>query len=415
MLQFFKDKNFIRLCLAAFLMSSCLQLGAIVLPFVVKAMGGSDTDIGLCFLGQMGTYVICCILSVPIIDRLKPRKVLLITSGAAIFIALGFFTVVWYGNTGGIFISPVMRLVLLMSMVGIITAFFWPTMMGWISTGYEGADLTKRFGFYNVAWASANTIFPVIGGYLMEVNYLLPIAVSVIISSLCFISLYSTKCISQIPKSHQIDADAVSRRIPQQNRQFVWMLRVALFATLVYVGIFRSQLGILYKFQLHLSESVYGWATALMCLSNVIVFWLMAKSRWWHYKKTLFALIQVSAVLSMIIILFFGGVAFQLFAAGLSGVCYGFIYGSHQYYGVSGGTKRSGLMAIHETIIGAGFAIGALIGGILSDSFGRYSPYWFASAVIIAGGLLQILVWFVLNKPNQISSNADTSVFTSPT
>ena len=401
MRQFFKDKNFLRLCLAAFLMSSCLQLGGIVLPFVVKAMGGSDTDIGLCFMGQMGAYVICCILAVPIIDRLKPRKVLLITAGAGIIIALGFFTVVWYGNTGGIFISPVMRLVFLMSMVGIITAFFWPTMMGWISTGYEGADLTKRFGFYNVAWASANTVFPVIGGYLMEINYLLPLAVSAVIASLCFISLYSTKCISQSPKSHQGGGDAVCRQIPQQNRQFVWMLRVALFTTLVYVGIFRSQLGILYKFELKLSESIYGWATALMCLSNVVVFWLMGKSRWWHYKKTLFVFIQASAIFSMLIVLSFGNVAFQLFAAGLSGVCYGFIYGSHQYYGVSGGKKRSALMAVHETIIGAGFASGSLIGGILSDSFGRYSPYWFACAVIIAGGLIQILVWFTVGRAAQ--------------
>jgi MFS family permease len=415
MRQFFKDKNFLRLCLAAFLMSSCLQLGGIVLPFVVKAMGGSDTDIGLCFMGQMGTYVICCILAAPIIDRLKPRKVLLITAGAGIFIALGFFAVVWYGNTGGIFISPVMRLVFLMSMVGIITAFFWPTMMGWVSTGYEGAELTKRFGFYNVTWASANTILPVIGGYLMEVNYLLPLAVSVIIASLCFISLYSTKCISQSSKSHQIDGVTVCRQIPPQNRQFVWMLRVALFATLVYVGIFRSQLGILYKFELKLSESIYGWATALMCLSNVMIFWLMGKSHWWHYKKTLFVFIQASAIFSMLIILFFSNVAFQLFAAGLSGVCYGFIYGSHQYYGVSGGKKRSGLMAVHETIIGAGFAAGSLIGGLLSDSFGRYSPYWFACGVIIAGGLVQILVWFILSRYNQISSKADTSVFTSPT
>lgn len=379
-------------------MSSCLQLGGIVLPFVVKAMGGSDTDIGLCFLGQMGAYVICGILAFAIIDRFKPRKVLLITAGAGIIISSGFFAIVWYGNNNDIFFNPITRLIILMSMVGIITAFFWPVMMGWVSTGYEGAELSKRFGFYNVAWASANTILPVIGGYLMEINYLFPLAVSVILASLCFVSLYSTKCISQSPKPHQSSSDAVCQQTAKQNRQFVWMSRVALFATLVYIGIFRSQLGILYKFELKLSESVYGWATALMCLSNVMVFWMMGKSHWWHYKKTLFALIQVSAVFSMIIILFSGNIAFQLFAAGLSGVCYGFIYGSHQYYGVSGGTKRSGLMAIHETIIGAGFATGALIGGILSDSFGRYSPYRFVCAVIIVAGLIQIILWFSINK-----------------
>jgi predicted MFS family arabinose efflux permease len=74
------------------------------------------------------------------------------------------------------------------------------------------------------------------------------------------------------------------------------------------------------------------------------------------------------------------------------------VYGSHQYYGVSGGVKRSGLMAIHETIIGAGFAAGSLVGGMLSDAFGRHSPYWFACAVIVAAGLIQIILWFSIRK-----------------
>jgi MFS family permease len=63
-------------------------------------------------------------------------------------------------------------------------------------------------------------------------------------------------------------------------------------------------------------------------------------------------------------------------------------------------------MAVHETIIGAGFAVGSLAGGILSDKFGRYSPYWFTIAVIIAGGFVQILLWFAAGKYGQISSTA---------
>jgi len=125
---------------------------------------------------------------------------------------------------------------------------------------------------------------------------------------------------------------------------------------------------------------------------------MMGRSHYWHYKKSLFALAQASVVLCAIIILFSGSLAFQLFAAGLGGICYGFIYSSHQYYGVSGGTKRSGLMAIHETIIGAGFATGALVGGILSDRYGRYSPYWFVGGAIIIAGGAEVIIWFVANK-----------------
>jgi len=386
-----------------------------VLPFAVKAMDGSDTDIGLCFMGQMGTYVICCILVVLIIDKLKPRKVLQIAAGTGIIVSLCFLAAVWYGKNNGIFFGPIARLIFLMAMVGVITAFFWPTMMGWISTGFEGAELTKRFGFYNIAWITANTIMPVIGGYLMEISYLLSLALAVVMAILCFISLYSTKCISQIPPKHHNDDNIVVQQIPRENRPFVWISRVALFTTLVCVGIFRSQLGILYKFQLGFSESSYGWSVSLMCLFNMAVFYMMGRSHYWHYKKALYAAAQVSIIGCMAMMIICKSLPLQLLASGMAGVWYGYVYSSHQYYGVSGGTRRSGLMAIHETIIGAGFATGSLFGGILSDAFGRYSPYWFGIAVIAAGGLVQIIVWNLAAKNGQISSNEKTSFFTSPT
>ena len=386
-----------------------------MLPFAVKAMDGSDTDIGLCFMGQMGTYVICCILVVLIIDKLKPRKVLQIAAGTGIIVSLCFLAAVWYGKNNGIFFGPIARLIFLMAMVGVITAFFWPTMMGWISTGFEGAELTKRFGFYNIAWITANTIMPVIGGYLMEISYLLSLALAVVMAILCFISLYSTKCISQIPPKHHNDDNIVVQQIPRENRPFVWISRVALFTTLVCVGIFRSQLGILYKFQLGFSESSYGWSVSLMCLFNMAVFYMMGRSHYWHYKKALYAAAQVSIIGCMAMMIICKSLPLQLLASGMAGVWYGYVYSSHQYYGVSGGTRRSGLMAIHETIIGAGFATGSLFGGILSDAFGRYSPYWFGIAVIAAGGLVQIIVWNLAAKNGQISSNEKTSFFTSPT
>lgn len=415
MLQLFKDRNFLRLCLAAFFMSSGLQLGGIVLPFAVKAMGGSDTDIGWCFMGQMGAYVIFCILAVVIIDKLKPKKVLLTATGVGIIVSLGFLAAVWYGKNNGIFLGPITRLIFLMSMVGIVTAFFWPMLMGWVSTGYEGAELTKRFGFYNIAWVTANAIMPVIGGYLMEISYLLSLALAVIMAILCFVSLYPTRCISQIPPKHHNDDNIIVQQIPKENKPFVWISRVALFATLVCIGIFRSQLGILYKFQLGFSESSYGWSVSLMCLFNMAVFYMMGRSHYWHYKKGLFAAAQISIVGCMAMMIICKSLMLQLLASGMVGVCYGYVYSSHQYYGVSGGRNRSGLMAIHETIIGAGFAAGSLFGGMLSDAFGRYSPYWFGCAVIIAGGLVQGALWFAAGKYNQSSSKANTSVLTSPT
>jgi MFS family permease len=395
MRHLFKDKNFLRLCLAAFFMSSCLQLVWVVMPFIVKALGGSDTEVGLCFTGQMGVYVVFCILVSNIIDKFKPKKILLLGAAAEVFIVFGLLATVWYGGSSAIFPSPIMRLILLMSLTGVITAFFWPVMMGWISTGHEGAALTKRFGFYNTTWSSANMLLPIIGGYLMEINYSLPLAAAALMSILCFLTASTTTCISETPKPQENNLpDSVCQEFPQKSRQFLWMSRVSLLATFICVGIFRSQLGILYKFELGFPESAYGWSVSLMCLFNIVIFWMMGKSHYWHYKKGLFAAAQALIIICMLMIIFSASLLLQLLASGLAGICYSVAYSSHQYYGVSGGKKRSGLMAVHETIIGAGFAAGSLIGGILSDAFGRRSPYWFASAVIIAAGLIQLLLWF---------------------
>lgn len=416
MFHLIKDKNFTRLCLAAFFMSSSLQLVWVVLPFIVKAMNGSDTEVGLCFMAQMGVYVFFCLLIGTINDKLNPKKVLVASSAAIILIMLGLLYTAYFGSRSALLFNPIVQLIFLMSMIGVTTAFFWPIMEGWISTGHEGAQLTRRLGFFNSTWASANTILPIIGGYLMEINYSLSLALAALLAIGCFASALTTKYIRRILPAGEIAVnDSVCQAFAPEKKRFVWMSRVALFATLLCVGILRSQLGILYKFELHFTEVIFGWSVSLLCLTTIIVFWLMGKRHYWHYNKVIYVLAQLSIICCFLTIIFTANLFLQLLAAGLSGICHSVIYSSHQYYGVSGGRKRSGLMAIHETLLGAGFASGSIFGGILSDAFGRRTPYWFGSGVIIASGLIQIILWFSVGKNGQSSSNANTSVLTSPT
>jgi MFS family permease len=379
-------------------MSSCIQLVWVALPFLVKSLGGSDTEVGLCFMGQMALYVVFCILSGLFIDRFKPHKILMFSTAAEILITVGLLLTVMFSGNWGSFLSPITRLIFLMSMAGVVTAFFWPVMMGWISTGHEGAELTKRFGFYNTTWSSANMVLPVIAGYLMEINYIFPIAGAVIMAFLCFAAIASTKYTPHSPAIYQNGAEIPKEELKFDKRPFVWISRIALFSIFISVGLFRSQVGILYKFELGFAESAYGWAVAIMCLSNIVIFYIMGKSRWWHYKKLLFFVSPAIIIVSLAIVVLSGSLAMQLLAAALGGIGYGFVYSSHQYYGVSGGNKRSALMAIHETTLGAGVATGALFGGILSDAFGRYSPYKYAGAFIVMAGIVQIIIWFSMRR-----------------
>ena len=358
-------------------------------------------------MGHMGVYVFFCILSGLIIDRLNPHKLLLISSAAQFFIVLVFFVTVWFGCKNQLCVSPILILIILMAFTGVATAFFWPVIMGWISTGYEGVELSKRFGFYNITWGIASIILPIIAGYLVEVNYTLPVFAAVITSSLCFAAAVSGKysgkaVITQRNQPDQINGDGVEYR----KNAFVWMARIALLATSTCAGVFRGQVGILYKFELGFAESIYGWSVAIMCFFNIVAFYVMGKSHWWHYKKLPFAVGAAAILLSMLIILMSKNIAMQFLSAAFGGVCYGFAYTSHQYYSISGGKKRLALMAIHEIIIGAGISAGALFGGILSDTFGRYSPYKYACMFVSVAAIAQIVLWFSLRKKQlAISSN----------
>jgi len=91
----------------------------------------------------------------------------------------------------------------------------------------------------------------------------------------------------------------------------------------------------------------------------------------------------------MLLILGFTSLWVFIAAAGIIGIAEGFIYASHLFYNVSGAKSRNGLMALHEFLLSAGFVIGSLTGGHLSDSFGRYMPYWFGLFAVLGAMILQ--------------------------
>lgn len=410
--RLFKDSNFVRLCVVTFFMTSCQQLIWVVMPFIVKSLGGSDTDVGICFMSQMSVYVVFCIWAGFTADAICPKKVLLIGSAAQVAVTAGITAVVWL--KANLIISPIQQLVLLMAVIGIITAFYWPVMMGWISQGHNGAELTRRFGFYNVTWGTANMLLPVVGGYLMEINYLTALWAAVLMITVCLLFVFTLAKPQPSAAGKPLNQSQTAEIVSPQNQKFVWMSRIALLSTYICIGMYRSQLGILYKYQLGFGESAYGWSVSAMCLCNVAVFFLMGKSHWWHHKKTFFSLSQLLIIISMVMIVFSRNVFVQISTAALAGLTYSAVYSSHQYYGVCGGTRRAGRMAIHETIIGAGYAIGSVAGGIISDNFGRFCPYIFGCVLMALTGAAELILWFTIPYENQNSSKEKTSLLTSP-
>ena len=64
------------LCAAAFCMSSYHGFYIVATPFIIKALGGSDKDLGIASAMGVTTYCIGCILSLPILDHFNPLRIL---------------------------------------------------------------------------------------------------------------------------------------------------------------------------------------------------------------------------------------------------------------------------------------------------------------------------------------------------
>ena len=286
-------------------------------------------------------------------------------------------------------------LIVLSMIQGFLSSLFWPRVVGWLSTGHEGRRLNRRLGIFNVSWSLGGTIGPCVGGYLVEINSTLPLMICAAMVMLSFVAVsFARKPQRQVDIVENCGEKTEADATVLLRWRFMWMARIALLTSFVCIGLMRTQLALLFKFNLGFSESSFGVAVMVMSMAILVVLFAVGRTHNWHYVLAIFLAAQVLLLCGMLLIL--NGIALWEFflAAGLVGIGQAFLYGSHLYYGISGSQNRSGRMAIHEIILSIGFLVGSIVGGYLGDTFDRYVPYRFGFGVVAAGLLAQLAVWF---------------------
>ena len=196
----------------------------------------------------------------------------------------------------------------------------------------------------------------------------------------------------------QADAQIV---IHHANRAFCLMSRLALITSCAAVSILRTQTALLFTEDLGFTKFQFGIMTTFLCAASFVIFYISGKTHRWHHKMLPFLTSQLIIAAAMILIIVTRSVSVFCFAAVLIGFGQGFTYSSHQYYGVSGGKKRSALMAIHEILICIGYGAGAIIGGFLSQYINRYAPYKFELAVVLIALAAQLLIYLKTDKKTE--------------
>lgn len=388
-----------------FLHTFSLGIWLVAMPFVIKRLSGTDFDVGLCIgLNSVGyvAALVACLLGRAVLDRFNPKRIVQFgVCTVTILVAAAYLTVVAVEN-GYCGDSAILVLTVLSTIQGAMTAMIWPEVMGWLSVGHEGRQLNRRLGVFNVSWSLAGLISPCVGGYLVEINSTLPLMGCIATGAFSFIGV----SFARRPQSRfDIAEDDVSedniKEVKLLRGRFLWMTRIALLPCFICMGLVITQLPLLFKFSLGFSESNYGMVIMAMYAVSLAVFYAAGKTHIWHYVLLIFLGAQGPLLLSMLLIL--KSVSLWMFIPAVGSVAIGraFLYSSHLYYSISGAQNRSSQMAVHEIILAVGFLIGSIVGGYLSDNFGRYVPYWFGFGVVAAGLLAQLGIWFLYRTPRK--------------
>jgi len=401
---------------AAFAMAISLNVLWTVMPFIVRNIGGTEEHVGFAWAANMLGYMVCLLFAAAMLGHLKARMATRAAAAAMFAATIAMVVVVWHAIAHNRLGSPVLiwTLIAAGTLAGAAMSLFWPFLMAWVSADYEGVTLNRRLGTYNGMWSGAVILGPLIGGTLVDMSTLAPIATSLMCLAACFVLL----CLAHDdpagvagsgPSSSCQDNNGSAAGIGSERAKLTrlkWMARIAMFCAWACSGVARSQFALLFT-GLGFSETQFGILITIFGIFNFLTLTGAGRVAFWHFKPVLLLCVQPVLALTLVLIIFGRTLWAFVPAFIVMGIGFGFAYSSHLYYASCGSKKRSAPMAIHEVTLSLGIIVGSGAGGYLSDHVGLYSPYWFATGVVALGAAAQIITW-ALVRPHAQNQPAGT-------
>lgn len=340
---------------AAFINSLAIGTMSLGLLFVVKDMyGASPALVG--FLGALWStsYFLGCILLRKTVSRFNPRIAMsIMASGSAIL---------W---TAFLIAPGLWQAYVAFSLYGLLTAFFWPPLMGWLSTGYEGAELNRATSRFSLSWSIGGVFSSYIAGVLSERGKLLPIALSAalfainaiyILASRSFVRDDEVEDIIEGPELKENVDRSTTLRFP------AWLGAFLIYAVL---GVLFNVFPVFARDSLDISESTIGFMLTMRALATALGFFVLGKLTFWQFKRsTLPALSIITALILLALICQSGVIGFAI-CFGLLGFLQSGMYNNSLFYATSGALDRNKRASVHEALLTFGQVVGSVSGAIL--------------------------------------------------
>lgn len=324
-------------------------------------------------------YFIGCTLS-SFFSFLKPRHAVQIASGG---MGLSILIIALEG--------PLVLGFVAYGAYGLFMSLYWPQIMGWLTRGIEGRELSVTISQFNLSWSTGIFLAPYISGLLTQQSIVYPIYVASFLMFLILITvLVSTRLVPEI-RSSVSSKEEVSTSVKDDTstilRYSCWIL---LFCAYYLFGVSMNIYPIYGKEILLLAESAVGLQLLSRGVVTTIFFVLLGTVSWWHYNRNqiLFTAVLLLAVSLLGLFLSSPG-GFYLFYL-LFGLAFALSYTNSIFHGAAGSIDRASRMAIHEAVLTSGTIFGAFLGGILYARWG-FSSVMLSASIVSGLGLLGVL------------------------
>jgi MFS family permease len=329
------------------------------------------------------SYIIGCIFVRPLTDGVLPRYLLIMASFfECLFIAMILLT------------RNLTLLCGLYALFGMSISFFWPPLMGWLSHGKEGPELSRLMARYNFSWSMGSIISPYLTGLLSERNTSLPLFTG------CLLFLFAGSLIAAaslaVPK---IRAD---RAVYMKNREKVnsdgqgtplrFPAWIGVLTTYTTIGVIVNIFPLYALNALEMSKRSVGLIMQNRALFGMIGFVIMGRTSFWHFRPAQMLIGQIALIIFTMLLMAAHSALILSSLISCIGFSMAVSYFNSMFHGVSGSENRSGRMAIHESLISCGLILGSVVGGLIYQRFSMTYVYLFCAAFVLFGAVFQSIL-----------------------
>ncbi len=344
--------------ISAFFSSVAIGIAQLGLIFLMKLyFNASAGTIGIFGATWSISYFISCIIFRRVTTRIIPRLSLLITLFGTAFV---FFVFLLMPSIPAAFITYIL--------FGILTAFYWPPLMSWLSKGYNHIELAKANGVFNFSWSFGGVLSSYIAGVLSKSGRFYPLMAAAVLFALngifILISFLFVKDSHDIQTTIETSKFSLDQR-QNPNRIPAWISNM--FTYLV-IGIIFNIFPVFANDVLHYSEPQVGLILSLRALATMGGFILLGQWHFWHFKSWVMPLSALCITVSLISMsllnqsLTFTGYTIFFVIIGLSMAA---TYTTSLFYSTVNSGNKDTMVTIHESLLTFGQVIGSSAGGII--------------------------------------------------